>query len=619
MFPAPTGGWISNRSLALPKGAAPGAAVMDNYFPRAGTVKLRRGEARYATLHDGGDVRALFSYRNGNNRRLFGSSDTTIYDLTNVAFPYGAEIVTEEGALIVTENDDWLGWSSTDGLQVAADISSGDWSVAQFATSGGVYLVGVNGVDDGFIFDGERFWPNMPGGYYRLAYDGEIAAFEPGEVVTGGTSGATATVNAIEETATGEGYLYVTGIVGDFVNDEALAGDIAGDATAAGTQEVVAPGMTFGNDGLTSADMSFVFVYKERLYFIEKESMNAWYLEPDQVGGDATLFPMAGIFDLGGSLLFGSNWSLQASDSGGLSEQVVFVTTEGQAAIFQGLSPEDTDGWAKVGTYRTGRPLGKRAFFRGGGDIAIATSVGLVPLSKAIELDVTSLNVATVSYNISDAWSDALGMRGDRDWVCELWPEEKMALVVPPDLIGGSQPVAFVVNAETGAWCRFTGWHILCMEVFEGRLYFGSTEGGVFLANVSGYDDGAAYTGSIIPMFEDCGSPMSRKIGGMVRAVSRATTTINARCGINYDFNETLPAAPDALAQAEGAIWGIGVWGQSRWGDTIPATINQPWGSGGGLGYTLAPTYQVTSGSIAPFDDELIRMEVSYNVAEIVT
>ncbi len=617
MFPAPTGGWISNRSLALPKGDTPGAAVMDNYFPRAETVKLRRGSQRYATLADNGDVKALFSYRNGNNRRLFGASDVAIYDLTSVPFPIGSEIVTEDGDPIVTEDGDWFGWSSTEGLQVAVDLSSGDWSVVQFATSGGVYLVGVNGVDPGFIFDGSAFWPNMPGGYFKLAYDAETVAFEPGEIVTGGTSSATATVNAIEETTPGEGYLYLTDIVGTFEDNEALTGGIAGASTSAGTQELLSPGMDFGT--LTSADMSFVFVYKERLYFIEKNSMNVWYLDPDQIGGDGTIFPMAGIFDIGGSLLFGSSWSLQSSDSGGLSEQVVFVTTEGQAAIFQGLSPDDTDSWTKVGTYRTGRPLGKRAFFRGGGDIAIATSVGLVPLSKAIELDVTSLNVATVSYNISDAWSNALSLRGDSNWACELWPEEKMALIVPPDIAGGSEPVAFVVNAETGAWCRFTGWNILCMEVFEGRLYFGSVDGAVFIANVGGNDDGATYTGSVIPMFEDCGSPMSRKFGGMVRGVSRAATKINARLGINYDFNESLPSPPDALAQVEGSIWGTAVWGTSKWGDISPSVINQPWNSGGGEGYTLAPTYQVTSGSIGAFDDELVRLEASFRTAETVT
>lgn len=43
-FSAPVAGWIANRSLADPNSIeGPGAAILDNYFPRTSTVKLRRG------------------------------------------------------------------------------------------------------------------------------------------------------------------------------------------------------------------------------------------------------------------------------------------------------------------------------------------------------------------------------------------------------------------------------------------------------------------------------------------------------------------------------------------------------------------------------------------------
>src|SRR3546814_13466317 len=64
----------------------------------------------------------------------------------------------------------------------------------------------------------------------------------------------------------------------------------------------------------------------------------------------------------------------------------------------------------------------------------------------------------------------------------------------------------------TGAWARFTGWDVRCMEVFEGRLLFGSPNGGVFLANETGSDDGQPYTGAAIPLFDDFGAPGARKV-----------------------------------------------------------------------------------------------------------
>lgn len=620
MFPAPIGGWISNRSLALPSDGPPGAIVLDNYFPRASTVKLRRGKAIYATLVNTAiPVRALFAYRNGNNERLFASNDEAIYDITTVTNPYAAELVTELDQLIETETGDWFGWGSTDGLEVLEGTTNGEWYTVQFATTGGVYLIGVNGADTGFVFDGTDFVPYLPGGITRLSYDALAGDFAPGLVVTGGTSTATATIVSVHPQGLTDGYLYVTDVTGTFVDDEVITDTDTGSATVNGAPIIINTGITFEGTDLTTSDMSFVWVYKSRLFFVQKDSLNAWYLPPDQIGGEAKIFPLAGIFDLGGSLLFGQNWSLSSGASGGLSEQCVFVSTEGQVAVYQGDNPDEAESWSKVGVYRVGRPLGRRGFFRGGGDLAIATSVGLVPLSKAIELDVTSLSVATISYNIADAWADALRLRGPADWVAELWPDQRMALVAPPDMIGASNPTLFVVNSETGAWCRFTNWTVLCMVVFRGQLYFGSPNGAIYLANVSGQDEGAVYTGAIIPMFQDCGSPMSMKVGGMVRGVSRANVQANALACINYDFDESPPPPPNASPEVGGSLWGTGIWGQSVWGGQFPTIVNQDWQAGGGYGYTLAPTYQVSSGSIGPIDEELIRLELTYTLAEVVT
>lgn len=619
MFPAPVGGWISNRSIAMPEGSTPGALVLDNYFPRSGGVKLRRGKALYATLENIAlDVRSLFSYRNGNNEKLFAANDELIYDITTVLNPYAAELVTEEDALIITENEDYFGWGSTDGLDVYSN-TNGEWYTVQFAATGGIYLIGVNGTDTGFIYDGSDFVPYLPGGITRLNFDNLTADFTVSDVVTGGTSTATATIVKIVMTGADTGHLYVTGVVGDFDDGEAITDVGGGAAELSSAPILINTGITFGSTSLTTADMAFVWVYKSALWFIEKDGLSAWYLDPDSIGGTASEFPLGGVFTLGGSLLIGQDWSLSSGAEGGLSDQCVFITTEGQVAVYQGSNPDEATSWSIVGVYRIGRPLGRRAFMRGGGDLVIGTTVGLVPLSKAIELEITALSVGTVSYNIADAWADALSLRGNQNWVCELWPDQKMAVVAPPDLIGSSEPTLFVVNSETGAWCRFTNWNVLCMDVFRGQLYFGSPNGKVFLANVSGRDEDAVYTGTVIPLFQDCGSPMSLKMAGMVRGVSRANAQMLVQAGVNYDFDESPPSPPNASADIEASLWGIGIWGQAKWGDSIPSIINQCWQAASGYGYTLAPTYQVSSGSIGPFDDELIRIELTYEVCDIVT
>jgi len=619
-WPAPVSGWVSNRMLSDPKSVeGPGAAVLDNFFPRSTGVELRRGKARYATLVDETKgVEALFTYHNGTTEKMFAANETSIYDVSDVVFPEPLDIGVEAG---LSDDVDTLGdglgnvfgWSSTAGLEVTPrTFNSAQWSVIQFATTGGIYLIGVNGVDEGFIYDGTRFYPNVAGGITALGYDAETGAFEVGETVTGGTSGATGTVVEVTPTT-----LYLRDVSGAFADDEALTGSVAGAATADGDAEIASPGMGFGS--LTSADMSFVWAYKNRLYFIERNSLNVWYLDVDSIGGDATVFPMGGIFANGGSLMFGQRWSLEAGGSGGLSEQNIFVTTEGEVAIYQGTSPDEAATWSLVGVYRIGAPLGQRAYLRGGGDLAIATTVGLVPLSKAISLDVTALNVATISYKIADAWSDAVELRGEANWQCMIWPEKKAAFIALPDTVGGSDPVMFVSNTETGAWGRYTNWQGLSMAVFKGQLYFGSPEGRIYQAEVGGLDDGDTYSGAVVPLFDDMEFSAGAKVGKMARARVRASTTINDSVSLLADYDIALPPAPDATPVFTSNQWGSGTWGESVWGSAVPNVLNQPWRSAGTIGYSIAPCYQVTSGAPAPLDVELIDFETLYNIAEAVT
>ena len=83
-FPAPIGGLIANRSLAMARGQnlPPGAAVLENWFPIATGIITRRGSRRWATI-GGPRVRAMFSYTSGAQQELFAATDDAIWDITN--------------------------------------------------------------------------------------------------------------------------------------------------------------------------------------------------------------------------------------------------------------------------------------------------------------------------------------------------------------------------------------------------------------------------------------------------------------------------------------------------------------------------------------------------------
>jgi len=386
-----------------------------------------------------------------------------------------------------------------------------------------------------------------------------------------------------------------------------------------GDTDPLFPGITFpGGVSLTAADLSYVWAYKNRLWFLQKESMTAWYLDVDQIGGVLTAFRLGSEFGRGGALIIGQTWSLAGGADGGLSEQVVFITNEGEVAVYQGSNPALASDWRKVGVYRIGTPLGSKALIRAGGDLLIATTLGLIPLSQAIQVDFAALAASAISYPIDVPWNEAIRSRGQTGWSCALWAEQQMAIVSPPILSGYASDV-FVSNARTGAWCRFTNWPITCTETFNGRLLFGTKDGYIKDAMIGGTDDGVPFTGSYIPLFSDAGSPTSMKTAKQARATIRSNAEITEKLSCRFDFDSSLPAPPSVAPLSVGNEWNNAVWDQAIWDSSRTAVVTQRRHSVSGNGTRLAPVVQITSGSTIPLDAEIVSVTVTFETGGIFT
>jgi hypothetical protein len=398
---------------------------------------------------------------------------------------------------------------------------------------------------------------------------------------------------------------------GPFQNNETITDGDGGSATADGASSTLFGAFT----GVSTSSLSYVWSFKNRLFFIEKETMDAWYLPVDQITGVAVKFPLGGEFSLGGSLVFGASWSRDTGD--GLNAMCAFFTSEGEVAIYQGTNPADAAAWSQVGIYRIGKTLGQLAHITAGGDLVIATDIGFVPLSQALQKDYAALSPSAVSAPIEVEWNSAVQLRSSEPWQCEVWSAGQMVIVALPTV--NDQPDRmFVANARTGAWAPFTNWGATCLQVFEDRLFCGTTEGRVFELNVTGLDDGLPYTATYLPSFDPIGT-LGLKSVSMARAVLKASTALNERLSIQKDYNVSLPNVPDASPVSTSGTWGSGIWGDSVWGRPTEKTVFQRWRSAAGAGETVAPSLQITSGSLAPIDAEIIRTDILYDSGGFVT
>lgn len=583
-FLAPTSGWISNFNVAANmQGDQTAATVLDNWWPTPQNVQIRRGCALYCQLPVTDAVSSLMVYNNGGDVRMFAATSDTIYDITTGSTPKA----------------------------VVTDLSNGNWNYTQFATTGGVFLVAVNGADPMQLFDGQYWWAIDGKDILQLSIGSTTAALQAGDIVTGGTSGATGTlIRVVGANA------YVRAINGDtFKSGETVTGAKGGSVTLSADSTTWWSGITVasGNSISTVDTRSFCFVwpYQARLYFIQKDSLNMWYLDADAIGGSATVFPMGGVFPSGGSLMIGASWSLDNSGQGGLSEQCVMITDEGECAIYQGYDPNLSTSWSKVGLYRIDKPRGPNAFARNGGDLLIATDTGLIPLSQAINKAFAQLAPAAVSYPIEHDWNAYVQERSTCNWQMAIWPENQMLAVALPHL-NGYTDTFLVANTRTAAWARFTGWNAACLCVFQGQMYFGSDSGKIVAAWQTGADMGAPFTSVYVPLFIDCQAPAVAKMPKDCRVMLRGTTTASWSISMQYDYVLNIPAPPDVAITGNEDVWDEGKWDSAVWSAGAKQTAQKLWTPVAGMGAAFAPCLQITSGNLAPFDNELIRVEVTF-------
>lgn len=382
-----------------------------------------------------------------------------------------------------------------------------------------------------------------------------------------------------------------------------------------GTDFSTTPALTFAT-GVTAApeDLIFVWVFKNRFFFILKDSLDVFYLPVGQIGGELVKFSLGGVFPQGGNLVFGGTWSQETGS--GLSALCVFVTDNGEVAAFQGDNPGDLAAWQRVGVYSVGKPMGPNAFIPRGGDIACCTDVGMISLSQALLQDAQALSPTSMSKPIGPEWNRYVAARQTKTWQATAWTEGQMLAIALPTASGQS-PIWLVSNAETGRWARFTGWDASCLAVFQGGLFFGSPDGNVYQANIGGLDNGLPYVGVYVPAFSQM-ERMGRKTLHMARAVIRSRLPVGERLSVQKEYRVSLPAAPNAAPVGEPSVWGIGRWGTARWGGSSEAdTITSRWRNLFGEGEALSIAHQITSASIAPLDAEFIRTDVLFTDGEV--
>ena len=329
---------------------------------------------------------------------------------------------------------------------------------------------------------------------------------------------------------------------------------------------------TAGPITLDPDDLSDVVMHKRRLFFVENGTLRVWYLDTDAIQGASSLLDLGPVFQFGGTISAIGTWSLDGGQ--GQDDYLTIFSTEGEVAIYQGTDPADALNWSLVGVFGVGYPLGKRSLLKFGGDLLALTTGGVQPLSQALKLDRAADDNVAITARIQNAFQVATQTYGSLfGW--EACAYERGSLViynVPTAELTTS--VQFVQNAQTGAWCRFTGLNAFCWDTTDTNIYYGGTDG-VYQWDVGVTDNGEDVTCDVQVAFNTYGFSGRVKHFTMVQPVLNATANVRPAIEMLTDFEDREPESvpttvisdrTDVLTIRKDwtSVVGDGAWGSVR-------------------------------------------------------
>lgn len=181
-------------------------------------------------------------------------------------------------------------------------------------------------------------------------------------------------------------------------------------------------------------------------------------------------------------------------------------------------------------------------------------------------------------------------------WQVISYPAEQFAILNVP-LTENAQQVQFVMNALTGAWCRFLGWNANVFEIYNNLLYFGDDSGSVNQAYEGGLDLDQPIAADMQCAFNWFDDPGRTKRMTMIQPLLTASGAIQPLLSVDADFATSTAVAPITILQG-GALWDVALWDVATWPEASIIITN--WDSVDALGHALAVRMRVNVSGTEP-------------------
>ena len=387
-----------------------------------------------------------------------------------------------------------------------------------------------------------------------------------------------------------------------------------GFATAATGFATITEGPNAGQiSGINPDLFVYVMVWKQRVWFIEKNSTRAWYLPVGQITGVATQFDFGPHFRHGGRLQELVNWTIDGG--AGIDDHLVAFSSEGDVVIFKGYDPDsaDTDpnAFQLHGIWYVGAlPKGRRSVSVYGGDVYVLSIFGVSQISKLVAQAQVAANLTEdVSSKIDPLIARFMLASHEVDgWYLLFLPSEQAMVVGVPSQITGESVTQLAMKIRRQAWSKVLDLPVITMLDHDevtfggGKISSSGVNGGgkVYVLFDAPLDNiplagstGSPIRARMLPSYNAFGSPGMLKSFPMVRLTFNAPQVPGVQLKVLTDF-----ASPDyitvpSLPPISGSLWDVALWDSGKWAGQLPPI--HKWLGTVGAGYSATVQCDFTS------------------------
>lgn len=326
-------------------------------------------------------------------------------------------------------------------------------------------------------------------------------------------------------------------------------------------------------NGVNPTTFVHVSMWKRRAWFVERNSTRVWYLPADAIAGTVTELNLGPIMKKGGHVEFSANWTIDAGE--GIDDFLVFATSNGEVIVYKGTDPASAATFALVGVWFIGQvPVGRRGYCQYGGDLLIASTSGVTPISVITRGGTQLLQTSSKNYSgklgplIGTAMKASFTSHG---WQLMLHPTERLMICNVPNY-SGIVNQQFVLSTSVEEWCLFNDIPALCMGEIGGYAFTGTRDGRVMILFASAVDQipydrvgGEPIYGEIVPAFNYMDAPTVTKMFLMAKPSFTGVEPPSLLTDVVTDFSRPSSPGTATFVVPPAYYWGSGTWGTALW------------------------------------------------------